>query len=208
MAQNIAQPGSAEEQDLVAIQRRDAGIQKPVALQDPFPDQRDDHGGQQDRKEIDGAEEAASADLHVEHDGRQERQPHHRDNLEQGEPERVEDAAPEMVLAAGARIHIGAAVEQIGILASPDVGALGRKQRRPAGDRIDEVDADRHEHEQAEEHKVRQQEDVRHPPLADEALQARHRPVDDPRGQSQDRVRPARLSAAACRIGRRRRRGL
>ena len=96
-----------------------------------------------------------------------------------------------MVLATGARIHIGSAVEEISVLAGTDVGTVGRKQRRPAGDRVDEVDGDRHEHEQAEENEVRQQEDVGHPPLADQAL----KPAI---GQSRIRVANLRMGFAPC----------
>jgi hypothetical protein len=154
-------------------------VQDPFALQHPFPDQRDHYWRQQDGIEEHAAPESASGHLAVQHQRGDQREQHHQADLKHRELGGVVDRTPEQVLVARRRIEVVRALEQRLEVLDPDVGTLRRIQLHAAGEREIEIDDDRQEREQPEDHQVRRHEhpaDARH---AEEALQRAHRRIDD-----------------------------
>ena len=171
-----------------APELEDDEVEQPLALQDPPPDQPDDDRRQQHRKEEDGAPEAAGDDLAIEDQRRDHRHDGHQRHLQDDEERRVVDRVPEQVLAAGQRIEIVPAIEQALILRGPDVGPVGEEEGRSRCRRVEEIDDQRHQDEDAEDGHVRRQEERGHAAGARRALPCLERRVDD-RGKPDDRRR-------------------
>jgi hypothetical protein len=112
----VSARSAASAEDLLAADCDERGVQQPIALQDPFPDQRIDDRRQQDRKEIDGTKEATATDPHVQDERGDEGEGHHGYQLEDREAQRIGNAAPEMIDPARSGIEERAAIEQVAVL--------------------------------------------------------------------------------------------
>jgi len=157
---------------------RQQRIEHALALQNPFPDQRDHYRRQQYRVKKHPAPETSAHDLAVEHERGDERKGDHQSHLQQRELAGVVDGAPEQVLAASRRIEVALAIEQRLEIFEAGERAFRRIELHAARKREIEVDDDRQEGEEAEDRQVRGNEhpaDARH---AEPALHHAHRNVD------------------------------
>jgi hypothetical protein len=73
-------------------------------------------------KEEHRPEKAARADVAVQDDGGQQREADHEADLQRHEPQRVPDRAPELVLAAGIRVEVAAAIVSVAKFLRPTPG--------------------------------------------------------------------------------------
>ena len=89
-------------------------VEYAFALENPFPDEGDDDGGEEDGIKKDAAEEAASAYFGVEDEGGDEGDENHAADLEENEDGCVKDGSPKSVFTAGIGVEEVAAVEQGG----------------------------------------------------------------------------------------------
>ncbi len=149
-------------------------VQDAVALEHPFPDEGDDHGGEEDGIEEGGAEEAAGADGSVQDEGGAQTEDDHQPDLAKGEPEGVPDAVPELVVEAGVGGEMVLAGEELAEIAAADEGAIGGEEGGAAGDGVIDVEGDGEEGEEAEDGEVGADEEPGEA-VAEHALRPAHR---------------------------------
>ena len=131
------------------------GIEHPLVLQQPFPNQGHYHRRQQHRVKEHTAPETPAYDFAVEHQRGEQRQQHHQHHLDQAELDGVENGAPEHVLAAGLDVKVIAAFEQDGEIFSACERALLRHQVDAARQGVAQVDDDGQKSEQPEHQQIR-----------------------------------------------------
>ena len=174
-----ARPADVEQEDLRGnADHLEEGVQQPVAIEEPFPDQADDDGRQQDRIEEHRPEEAARDDRPIEDQRRDQRHQQCGDDIEGHEPERIPHSRPEQRFLAGSRLQIIAAGKQRAEIVQADERALRHEKIGAAGEGVTDRDRDRKEREDGEQNEVRRQEQPWHTLAAEDALDHIYRGFD------------------------------